>query len=150
MLILRQTFEVQIPRPKFKHNDYLADLWKTRGEAVVVDHVDDNPGTRPARWCEFDAPRLPIGTFPGCGYGGELPEPRKRLGGVGTPAYEVKCFKPSFSDGLPNIWVGVEEDDPPIFESQASYLKRHSPLMAGEERRADFEPETVPKSWDWF
>jgi len=134
---------------KFKHDDYLADLWKAHGDAVVADHVEDYPGTRPARWWEHDAPRLPLGTYPGAGYDGELPEPRKRLGGTGTPAYEVKCVKPSFSFGIPNIWAGIDKNDPPIFESQAAYLKRHGFLFAGEERRADFEQETVPTSWDW-
>ena len=36
--------------------------------------------------------------------------------------------------------------DPPIFEPQATYLKRHGFLLPGEERRlkkADWEPEAV-------
>jgi hypothetical protein len=135
---------------KFKGDDYLANLWKTHGDAVVAEHVEDFPGTRPARWWEYDSPRSPLGTYPGAGYDGELPQPRARMGGTGTPAYEVKCFKPSFSYGIPNTWVGIDEDDPPVFESQAAYLKRHGFLFASEERRAEFEPETVPVSWDWF
>jgi hypothetical protein len=39
--------------------------------------------------------------------------------------------------------VAIDPDDPPTFESQASYLKRHRLLLAGEERRADFEPHAV-------
>ncbi|HEX9544401.1 MAG TPA: hypothetical protein VF955_04405, partial [Pyrinomonadaceae bacterium] len=76
--------------------------------------------------------------------------PRKRLGGIGTPAHECRSVKPDFKYGIPTVWVDVDKDDPPTFESQASYLKRHGMLMAGEERRADFESETVPKSWDYF
>jgi hypothetical protein len=135
---------------QFKAKDYLADLWKTHGNAVVADHIAERPGTRPALFWRYDAPRLPIGTFPGCHYDGELPEPRKRLGGTGTAAYEVKCFKPTFSYGIPNIWVGIDADDLPLYESEAAYLKRHSLLMAGEEKRSDFEPETVSKGLDWF
>jgi hypothetical protein len=93
---------------------------------------------------------VPVGTFSGCFYDGKLPEPRKRTGGIGTPAYEVKCVKPIFSYGIPNVWVGVDENDLPTFESQAAYLKRHGVLFAGEEKRSDFEPEAAPKSWDYF
>jgi hypothetical protein len=25
---------------------------------------------------------------------------------------------------MPTVWVGLDEDNPPIFESQAAYLKR--------------------------
>jgi len=86
--------------------------------------------------------RLSIGTFPGCFYDGKRAQPRKLLSGTGTPAYEVQCLVPYFSYGIPTSWVGINDDDPPIFESQASYLKRHG-LLAGEERRADFESEEV-------
>jgi hypothetical protein len=72
------------------------------------------------------------------------------VGGTGTAAYEVKCVKPSFSRGLPEIWVGIDSDDSPAFESQAGYLKRYGMLLAGEERQADFEPEAIPKSWEYF
>ena len=82
-------------------------------------------------------------TFPGCYYDGKLPEPRKRTGGTGTPAHEVQAVVPSFEYGLPTVWGGLDGDDPPIFESQAAYLKHHGLLLAGEERRADFEPVAV-------
>jgi hypothetical protein len=74
---------------------------------------------------------------------------RKRMGGTGTPAYLCRAVKPSFACGIPDVWVDVDENDPPTFESQAAYLKRHGLLFAGEEKRSDFEPESVPKSWDW-
>jgi hypothetical protein len=76
--------------------------------------------------------RLPIGTIPGCYYDGKLPQPRKRTGGTGTPAHEVQAVVPSFEYGLPAVWVGLDEDDPPVFESEATYLKRHGLLLAGE------------------
>jgi hypothetical protein len=125
-------------------------LWNQYREVILAEHVKQNPGTRPALFWKYDCPRLPMGTFPGCFYDGKLPEPRKRLGGVGTPDYLVKCTKPSFSYGIADIWAGIDEDDPPIFESQAAYLKRHGLLMAGEERRSDFASESVPKSQDWW
>jgi hypothetical protein len=126
----------------------------------VADHVNIYPGTRPARWWRYDAP-----------------EPRRRLGGIGTPASEVLSYKPTYSFGLPWIWieqwqvmyysglavdingaqigylyprefkgVAIDPNDPPRFESQASYLKRHGLFLAGEERRlrkADWDAEAV-------
>ena len=40
----------------------------------------------------------------------------------------------------------IDPDDPPRFESQAAYLRRHNRLAPGEARRLkarDFEPETI-------
>jgi hypothetical protein len=124
-------------------------LWNQNRDAILAEHVQENPGTRPALWWQYTAPRSPVGTYRGCHYDGQLPEPRKRLGGVGTPAYECRNVKPSFACGIPDVWVDLDENDPPTFESQAAYLKRHGLLFAGEEKRSDFEPESVPKSWDW-
>jgi hypothetical protein len=42
--------------------------------------------------------------------------------------------------------IPVNPDDPPRFESQASYLRRFGLLLPGEERRlgpSDFEPEVI-------
>jgi hypothetical protein len=42
--------------------------------------------------------------------------------------------------------VPISATDPPRYESEASFLKRHKLLLPGEVRRlrhADFEPETV-------
>ena len=44
--------------------------------------------------------------------------------------------------------VAIDPDDPPTFESQAAYLKRHGLFLSGEERRlrkADWEPEAISK-----
>jgi hypothetical protein len=86
-------------------------------------------------------------------------EPRRRVGGVGTPAYEVLNVVPEFACGLPIAWVshydethyarpftGVapRADDPPRFESQASYCDRHDVLTTRERRiltAVDFAPE---------
>jgi hypothetical protein len=120
------------------------ELWKLHREVILNEHIKENPGTRPALWWRFDAPRLPIGTFPGCHWDGQLPQPRERLGGTGTAAYEVISVGPGFAYGIADTWVGIDSDDPPFFESQAAYLKRHGLFMPGEERRSDFEPETIP------
>jgi hypothetical protein len=119
----------------------MEQLWNQNCDVILAEHVKENPGTRPALWWRYDAPRLPIGTFPGCHYDGKLPQTRERTGGNGTPAHEVQAVLPAFAYGIPTVWVGLDENYPPAFESQAAYLKRHGLLMTGEERRADFEPE---------
>src|SRR5438045_3025684 len=134
---------------EFQDDAALEALWSEHGGDIVEEHVEESPGTRPSRWWEFDAPRSKRGTYPGRFYDGQLCEPRLRVGGIGTPAYECRAVVPSFSYGLPDIWVGIDEDDPPIFESQAAYLKRHGLFLVGEGRRSSFEPETVSKNWDW-
>jgi hypothetical protein len=134
-------FDAYLLKYDIDNND--EQLWNLHREAILIEHVKENPGTRPALWWEYDAPRLPVGTFRGCWYDGKLPEPRKRLGGTGTSAHEKLNVVPSFSYGVSNVWVGIDENDPPTFESQAAYLKRHGLLFAGEKKRSDFEHEIV-------
>ncbi len=125
-------------------------LWDQHRDVILAEHIKESPGTRPALWWTYTAPRLPIGTFPGCYYDGKLAQPRKRLGGTGTPAHECRAVKPDFKYGIPAVWVGVDKCDPPTFESQAGFLKRHGMLLVGEEKRSDFEVETVNHEWhDW-
>jgi hypothetical protein len=44
--------------------------------------------------------------------------------------------------------VAIDPDDPPTFESQAAYLKRHGLFLACERRlkKADWEPEAISKT----
>jgi hypothetical protein len=163
---------------KFDAHGTNAALWAVHREMIIDEHVSENPGTRPRLWWEFDAPRSPIGTYPGCYFDGTLPEPRKRLGGTGTPDFEVLNFVPRFSFGLPLSWIdptgvdyysgtmvnvltgqlvnpnppstfkgiAINSDDPPLYESEASYLDRCGLFLPGERKRlkaADFEPETL-------
>src|SRR5882672_948942 len=71
---------------KYSPSEELAALWDAHAERIVAEHVADNPGTRPQRWYQYDAPRL---AAPGMYYDNKLPEPRRRLSGVGTPVSEV-------------------------------------------------------------
>jgi len=89
------------------------------------------PGCRPFAWWVYDAPRLPIGTFPGCYYDGKLPEPRRYLSGAGKPRHEQFCYAPSQHFGIWS-WYG-DPDNPPKFETQFDYLKRHGLLLPGED-----------------
>lgn len=165
---------------KYAPDGELAALWAANSEGIVSEHVANYKGTRPARWWQFESPRIPLGTYPDAWFDGKLPEPRQRLGGIGTPAFEVLAYKPRYSFGLPVDWitpwqvkwyggtavdirgnpigslvptdfkgVAIDPNDPPIFESQAAFLKRHGLFLPGEERRlrkADFEAETVSRT----
>ncbi len=83
----------------------LRDLWETHRDEVLANWVRENPGTRPARWWEFDAPRSPSGTYTGRYFDGKLPDPRRRIGGTGTPCHEVMAHVPRFEFGIPMDWV---------------------------------------------
>jgi hypothetical protein len=162
---------------KYNYEGKTKQLWEQHKDFVLAEHVKQNPGTRPNLWWIYSAPRSPLGTYPGAGYDGELPEPRKRLGGIGTPDFEALCYKPCFALGLPvsfiSPWdvsyytgvavdvngklinanpsgtfkgVAIDPDDPPMFESQATYLDRHGLFLPGEKKRlkqADWEDESM-------
>ena len=90
---------------KYSTEDELAALWATHSDRIVAEHVAEYPGSRPTRWWQYDAPRIPMGTYPGVWFDGQLPEPRRRQGGTGTPAFEVLAYKPRYSFGLPVDWI---------------------------------------------
>src|SRR5829696_9555016 len=51
----------------------------------------------------------------------------------------------------PFAGVSIDPDNPPRYESEAEYLRRHGLLTRGEERRltpADFEPEMLVDETD--
>jgi hypothetical protein len=123
-----ETFALEID---FKGN--MEQLWHLHRDVILAEHVKDHPGTRPALWWSYDAPRLPVGTFPGWYDDGKLPEPRKRLAGKAKPVIGVPSYY-----GIP-----AHADVDNVFESQAAYLKRHELLITGEEKRCDFEAETT-------
>ena len=101
-------------------------------------------------------------------------EPRRRIGGIGTPSSEVLAIAPSFEYGIPGHWVkpfdvsyyngravdihgkkigsfssgdfkgvAINPADPPLFESQASYLQRHGLLTATEKAYLKRHPELL-------
>jgi hypothetical protein len=71
------------------------------------------PGSRPWAWWRFTAPRWQPDDprHAGAHYVGQLSEPRKRLGGVGTPDYEVLAHAPQFEFGIPVSWVDQWDSD---------------------------------------
>jgi len=86
-------------------DSHLKIEWDNRGEGVVSRRAIQRPGERPSLWWRFNAPRQPIGTWSGYFVDGTLPEPRLRMGGRGTPAFEVLNYLPQYEYGLPVRWV---------------------------------------------
>ena len=100
----------------------------------------------------------------GCFFIKDIPELRRRIGGIGDPAYEHYSLVPHFECAVPDQFVTTEDvkyhrdedeefsgvpldpNDPPAYESQATYLDRLNLLTPAERRRLhkkDFYPETI-------
>ena len=55
-------------------------------------------------------------------------------------------MRPTFRFGVPDFWKRIAQGDPPLYESEAAYLRRHELLSPAERKRLkpeDYEPETV-------
>jgi len=126
--------------------DALRDLWQVVENDVLVWYIAEHPGQRPKRWGWYSAPRVTVNRT-------EISEPRRQVDGAGQPPWErLPGLSPSIEYGIPTMWWGYEEDDPPCFESTASYLKRHGLFLPDEERELsdeDFEPELVEYKFDY-
>jgi hypothetical protein len=69
--------------------------------------------------------------------------PYERCAAKSAQRNRPRCRSRSTGNG----WIrSVDPNDPPILESEVSYLERHGLLLPGERqrlRKADFEPVTV-------
>jgi hypothetical protein len=120
---------------------------------IVEEWIADHPGTRPTCWWKFEAPG-----------------PRVRCGGIGTPSHERLANVLWLHLGVPRDWINdgilatyvrlgsdlgvpaIDPCNPPVFESQATFLDRHGLLLPGERRRlsaADFKPERITDILDF-
>lgn len=116
-------------RADWQYFEDLAAVWREHAGRILAEHVKEAPGTRPARWWTYDAP-----------------EPRKRLGGIGTMLSECTAQLPVLEFGIELYWRDVDPNDPPGFESEAAYLARLGLLLPGERDRLGpdaFEVEIV-------
>lgn len=77
--------------------------WEAVRDELLADWIRERPGRRPWGWWRYDAPRWSR-KF-GAWFDGTLPEPRLRLGGTGTPAFEALAYVPTFARGVPDLWV---------------------------------------------
>ena len=157
--------------PWFSGGLNLRESWDHYGAEIIERWAVDHPGTRPKCWWRFSAPRLtpdhPVVLADPTAWPAllsDLPAPRERIGGTGTPIYERLNYVPEFERGLPVAWIQnrdletyrligrpldvptIDPEDPPTYESQASYLRRLKLLLPGEADRlpADaFDPEPI-------
>jgi hypothetical protein len=122
----------------------LQDVWAEHAAAVVRHFIKRDPGRRPYRWWQYSAP-----------------EPRRRLGGIGSGLHECSAYALVLAYGVPAFWrragdfMGsieiekwppIDPANPPTFESESAYLARHKLFLPGERKRlrkADFLPEKI-------
>ncbi|SRR5216683_2755907 len=119
------------------------ELVEQYGDQFLAEYVKAHPGQRPAWWWHFNT----------LDNGGPLL--RQKVGGIGTPWGDHQM-----AYGAALVWVteknktwwgeapgpAVDPANPPIFESQATFLDRHDMFLPGERRRltaADFTPEEI-------
>lgn len=140
----------------FDYERRLKEIWNK--DIVMRDFVVKQPGKRPFAWWNYDAPRWDD-PFKGWYIHGTLTEMRKRLDTNSdiVPSWECINDMPLIVFGIPERFLkkGVEflhsevSDDELkniLFESEASYLKRHELLNPGEENKLSedaLKPETA-------
>jgi hypothetical protein len=121
----------------------LLEIWEIYGPEIVERHVEKHPGTRPEPWWHW------------------RDKMRRRLGGIGGDKENRHCH---FVRGMVADWhwddlseryghIACDPNDPPRFEAEATYLKRHGEFPPGEEARLtdkDFEPEVVTLATDYI
>ena len=152
--------------------DRRAEVWLAIRDELLPEWINAKPGTRPTWWYLFDpdCPRISAEDIARCGwvdcwFAKDLPDLRRRVGGVGDPAFEHQNLVPQLHCAMPTHFVSqadvdyhkeeededfhgkpIDPNDPPRYESQAAYLKRHNLLTTSEEHRLkarDFKPEVA-------
>ncbi|MRR56121.1 MAG: hypothetical protein EG822_16750 [Deltaproteobacteria bacterium] len=98
----------------------LSELWGTHRDALLTEWIKNNPCSRPWYWWVEEAPKEIIPGFENPEDHSLYPEyyersayqaRRERLGGTGTPAYEVLAYGPAFDMGIPHPWVTKFDED---------------------------------------
>lgn len=115
---------------------YMRPLWDEHRAGILADWIKAHPGARPAMWWVFDAPRLApdkLGRWAGTMYGPRMIETRRKLRGDGRPLHETLNYAPAYHYGIP-AWLG-DPGNPPEFETQHAYLKRHGLLLPAERNK---------------
>jgi hypothetical protein len=138
----------------------LRSIYDAVSERLIADWIKRYPGTRPSGWWEWTAtePRQRIG-----GTGSLMSDflayaPEFHFGMATRWACEALIQKgwPNVSvNSMPAHWAPIEAlssaipfdpADPPLFESEATYLQRLNLLLPGERKLLgpeDFEPEAA-------
>jgi len=123
--------------------EQMRNVWLACRDDILRDWVKQRPGSRPTAWWQYDTH-----------------EQRKRLSGSGTARHEVLNMTPVFRFGIPDNWctdmdarlwphlncTPIDPADPPVFESEATHLKRLALFQPRELKwlkETDFKPEVV-------
>ena len=119
-------------------------FWIEIEDALMARWIEAHPGTRPCAWWWWRAPE-PLrqrlggaGEASSCGF---IPYSPRRAPGVSVRSPVMKTVTRELPDyqaswcGLPLSFAEADPLDPPTFESEAAYLKRHRLLPAAEARR---------------
>ena len=112
-------------------------LWTRYGADVLRWWTQARPGSRPSLWWAHRAPEL-----------------RRRLGGVGEPnsMRDIRFGIPTrWTRPIRGSWKSETEPtfdiaNPPLFESEAAYLRRHQLLLPSEKRQltpVDYQPVRI-------
>lgn len=146
----------------FSHLGFF-EAWKVCRDEILAEWSVEYPGTRPSMWWIVDAPR-DIREGGPYFYRGPMPLLRQRLSGTGSLWCDHSAYVPEHHYGIPTRWItkkdlegrhgqklsgnpfAYDPCDPPVFEAQAAYLKRHQLFLPGEAKRLaadDFAPEHV-------
>lgn len=104
-----------------------ARAWARTKASILRRWIAAHPGTRPAAWWEFEAPKAK----------------RQRLGGTGSPAIpgdtslrgQPRWFREDYS-----------RTDPPRYETDAAYLERLGLLTPGERTALGLEPRAAGRA----
>jgi hypothetical protein len=127
----------------FRDHPSARQLWTEHGAVYLAEHIKAYPGTRPAAWWRFET--LDNGE----------PLVRLKIGGIGTPWGDHQM-----AYGAALIWVteknkdswhgapgpAIDPANPPVIESEATFLDRHGFLTAAERAKLtddDFAPEAI-------
>lgn len=143
--------------------DAKGDLWLRYCDAVVEDYAQEYPGYRPGRWWAYNAPemRKRVG-----GIGTPCHEVLEHFQKFryGLPLYWITPWQVSFYSGpIPTSYgyharpiasgaftgVAIDTENPPSFESQAAFLRRHKLFLPSEAKRLskdDFDPEVITRT----
>lgn len=118
--------EAMHPAKKFaliiNRHEKWAEWWAVCREELLADWGSMFPETMPWAWWEFEAPRWSDPRF--LAWSGRLPAPRIKLSGSGAYRHDRLAYVPAHTAGQYQL-VDINETDPPVFESEVSYLRRH-------------------------